>query len=257
MMKSKDPTSSVRIAAPARRSLFVTILGCFVILGSALASIISVLTGMMFLVGSYGTSSGMTLEGIIILLGPPVTLVAGVALIRRRRWAYVYLLLLLVSVLAYNGDQLGRGPTPQSTRVSPSGVPTTTLASGGRGSVPVIAGCVALLAALLVRNVRAEFGLIPMKTCETADSSNDAVKWRVGHRGRDSMYYEELHGGIWERIDIDGEMLMGRAHHVIYFATAPAWNAYPAWAQGRRDEIISRIKSQFREPDYEYLGDIA
>lgn len=78
--------------------------------------------------------------------------------------------------------------------------------------------------------------------------------WRVGHQGRDRMYYEELHQGVWERIDIDGEMLMGRAHHVIYFATPQRWLEYPPWARDRRDEIIARITSRFREPDYEYYG---
>lgn len=68
------------------------------------------------------------------------------------------------------------------------------------------------------------------------------------------MYYEELHEGGWERIDIDGEMLMGRAHHVIYFATPERWQTYPPWARGRRAEIIARITSEFREPDYEYYG---
>jgi len=41
---------------------------------------------------------------------------------------------------------------------------------------------------------------------------------------------------------------------VIYFASPERWRRYPAWAQGRRDEIIARITSEFREPDYEYLG---
>jgi len=41
--------------------------------------------------------------------------------------------------------------------------------------------------------------------------------WRVDHVGRDSMYYEELRDGSWERLDLGGEMLVGRAHHVIYF----------------------------------------
>ena len=78
--------------------------------------------------------------------------------------------------------------------------------------------------------------------------------WRVGHTGRDQMYYEEQHQGAWERIDVDGEMLMGRAHHVIYFATPARWLEYPPWARDRRDEIIARITSEFREPDYEYSG---
>ena len=69
------------------------------------------------------------------------------------------------------------------------------------------------------------------------------------------MYYEERIGGDWQRIDIDGEMLTGRAHHVIYFADAETWTRYPEWARHRREEIIARIKSRFREPDYEYHGD--
>jgi hypothetical protein len=69
------------------------------------------------------------------------------------------------------------------------------------------------------------------------------------------MYYEEQHGGRWQRIEISGEMLTGRAHHVIYFATPSQWMQYPEWARHRRDEIIDRIKSEFQSPDYEYHGD--
>lgn len=78
--------------------------------------------------------------------------------------------------------------------------------------------------------------------------------WRVGHRGRDSMYYEEFGDGSWQRIEIDGEMLAGRAHHVIYFDSPERWRTFPEWSRDRRDEIIARIKSEFREPDYEYEG---
>lgn len=72
--------------------------------------------------------------------------------------------------------------------------------------------------------------------------------WRVGHKGRDAMYYEEFANGAWRRFEIDGEMLLGRAHHVIYFAATH----FPGWAASRRDQIIDRIKSEFRQPDYEY-----
>ena len=78
--------------------------------------------------------------------------------------------------------------------------------------------------------------------------------WRVGHRGRDQMYYEEVRDGAWQRIEVQGEMLTGPAHHVIYFASVADWQRYPAWARDRRDAIIARIKSEFREPDYEYYG---
>jgi len=66
------------------------------------------------------------------------------------------------------------------------------------------------------------------------------------------MFYEELVAGEWQRLVVDGEMLTGRAHHVIYFKSPADWPHYAAWAQGRRDEIIARIKQEFREPDYEY-----
>jgi hypothetical protein len=82
-----------------------------------------------------------------------------------------------------------------------------------------------------------------------------AQGWRVGHIGRDGMYYDELRNGRWRRLRLDGEMLMGRAHHVIYFRNCAEWKSYPEWAQGRRDEIVDRIKTAFRMPDYEYDGE--
>jgi hypothetical protein len=78
--------------------------------------------------------------------------------------------------------------------------------------------------------------------------------WHVGHHGRDQMYYEEFVDGTSRRIPISGEMLVGRPHHVIYFASSEEWREYPEWARDRRDEIIGRIKSELREPDYEYNG---
>ena len=77
----------------------------------------------------------------------------------------------------------------------------------------------------------------------------------MGHQGRDEMFYEESGKDGWQRIRLSGEMLMGRAHHVIYFDSPQAWLNYPEWARHRRDEIITRIKSVFRAPDYEYQGD--
>ena len=85
-------------------------------------------------------------------------------------------------------------------------------------------------------------------------SSGESRGWRVGHQGRDRMYYEELHDGAWRRIDIDGEMLTGRAHHVIYFASPDQWRSYPEWARDRRAEIVARVTSELREPDYEHYG---
>ncbi len=78
--------------------------------------------------------------------------------------------------------------------------------------------------------------------------------WRVGHAGRDGMYYEEFRGGALRRLEISGEMLMGEAHHAIYFASPAEWEQYPDWARGRRGEIIARIRSAFPPPDYQHHG---
>jgi hypothetical protein len=77
-------------------------------------------------------------------------------------------------------------------------------------------------------------------------------KWRVGHVGRDVMYYEELVDGKWERLSLDGELQTGRAHHMIFFDSKEDWARYPDWAKDRREEIIQRVMNDFREPDYEY-----
>jgi hypothetical protein len=236
-------------ALPAPRSLFVTVLGWCLIVASALASVISFFTVLIIVAGSYGTSSGMTLEGLTIILGPPLTLVAGIALLYRKPWARFYLIALICVVLAFNGYHIIRGPTPQSTQASADGVVTTRLESPAQYSLPVIALCIGLLLKLFSPSIRSEFG--------TSSSMGRviATQWRVGHQGRDRMYYEEERDGEWQRIEISGEMLMGQAHHVIYFDPPERWQSYPEWARNRRAEIISRIKSEFREPDYEYYGD--
>jgi hypothetical protein len=76
--------------------------------------------------------------------------------------------------------------------------------------------------------------------------------WRVGHRGRDEMFYEEVVNGRWERIWLDGEMLCGKAHHVIYFPSNKQWETFPVWTRGRQAEIFARIKHEFASPGYEY-----
>jgi hypothetical protein len=79
--------------------------------------------------------------------------------------------------------------------------------------------------------------------------------WHVSRLGRDQMLYEEFADRTTRHITIDGEMLVGRPRHVIYFASPDEWRQrYPDWARDRRDEIIARIKSELRQPDYEYSG---
>ncbi len=66
-----------------------------------------------------------------------------------------------------------------------------------------------------------------IRTVPRPETSGDRLPpgratWRVGHVGRDGIFYEEYREGRWERLEISGEMLLGRAHHVIYFDSPEA-----------------------------------
>jgi hypothetical protein len=261
-----DSTTGAMLAAPpsrsdsAKRSVLVTAVGWLAIVAGALGSVISVISFLMLLARSYGTNTGGLLDWLIVLAGPPVTFVAGIGLLRRKRWAWFCIVGILFSVLAWQGYQVvNPPPTESTTYVSPAGVKTTVMGSGPLYSVPIIVGGLAMLAVLLSPRARAEFAPGRSKSRVSgvparARPAETGSEWRVGHAGRDRMYYEERRDGAWQRIPIDGEMLMGRAHHVIYFASPEQWQQYPEWARHRRDEIIARIQSAFREPDYEYAG---
>jgi hypothetical protein len=93
------------------------------------------------------------------------------------------------------------------------------------------------------------FGILTLYILRRRKETNDRARgWRVGHQGRDQMFYEEFSDEEWKRIKIDGEMLTGKAHHVVYLSSIK----YPDWAQQRMGEINSRIMSEFKEPGYEY-----
>ncbi|MGH9967572.1 MAG: hypothetical protein ACREBG_07025 [Pyrinomonadaceae bacterium] len=70
--------------------------------------------------------------------------------------------------------------------------------------------------------------------------------------GRDSIRYEEKRGRSVEHVIIDGEM-MAVGPHVIYVPTDEEWKkSAPEWAQGRRDEILERVKGILGSRSYEY-----
>ena len=206
----------------------------------------------------YANSAADPLGILLIFILPPGTLLAGIGLLLRHRWARWWMILLMAGlvVLGVNGlfaphglDAAMSGPAADAskrfTRIGSIG----SIAAGGL-----------VLLGLFSRPVRREFeapqrAAVPLVSAPAAVAEAPEARsrgWRVGHRGRDQMYYEELREGTWQGIGIDGEMLTGRAHHVIYFASEETWQGYPEWARPRREEIIARIKSRFREPDYEY-----
>jgi hypothetical protein len=111
---------------------------------------------------------------------------------------------------------------------------------------PVLLGAIAVM--IVVALLKVKFSKPRTTGSGTAKPADVGKGWRVGHMGRDQMFYEEFRNGAWHRIEISGEMLTGRAHHVIYFGAI----RFPEWAVAHRGEIITRIKSEFRLPDHEY-----
>lgn len=75
--------------------------------------------------------------------------------------------------------------------------------------------------------------------------------WKVSKRGRDAIVYSQKVDGEWKFIEVDGELLLGKVSHVIYFKTEDEWTSYPKWAQNRT-EIINRIKMVFPPSRTEY-----
>jgi hypothetical protein len=77
--------------------------------------------------------------------------------------------------------------------------------------------------------------------------------WYAGRRGRDLLYYQEVADGVLRELDVGGEMLCGKPSHIVYVPSEHGWNEkQPQWAYGRRTEIIRRMKSLLKEPDYRY-----
>ncbi len=257
---SAMPTPPTANAPRPRRSWVVTVLAGLTMAASAVLLPVSILSLLMILAGGYGSQTNDPVGFLIVVVAPPLTLVAGVGLLRRWRWARYYLLALLAVIIVANIRELASGGKSTAIRTTASGETTAVEVWSGPNhhSLPIIGVCTAALVVLLLPSVGREFaGRVPVpQTGGTAGPcSPPGGTWRVGHSGRDRMYYEEFRHGAWQRIDIDGEMLTGRAHHVIYFAPPAAWQNYPAWAHQRRPEIIARIKSAFRPPDYEYFGE--
>lgn len=243
------------------RTLFTTLLGMATILIGGLGSVFSAFALLLAIGKPYANASSDPSGIFLIFILPPVTLLAGICLLLRHRWARWWMALLSAAIIVFGIKGLG-APDPAYAPMPGSAADAARRIGMIQAVACTSVGSLALLG-LFSRKVRREFQIptnsappaIPISSPPVMPApapQHETSGWRVGHTGRDMMYYEENHDGAWQRIDIDGEMLTGHAHHVIYFANAETWSRYPEWARHRRKEIIARIKSRFREPDYEY-----
>lgn len=153
-------TSQPSIEPTGPRSGFPTRLGwVFVVIG-AIGLPLSFVALLMVLGGSSGSSGGSFIGGTIVILGPLATLVAGISLIRRRRWGHAYAVVVLAAFAANSVFVMIRGPIPESKSVSPSGTVTTRLATNVDYPVEIliVVICGGLIWKLMSPAMRAQFG---------------------------------------------------------------------------------------------------
>lgn len=131
----------------SRRSLLVLALGAVLVVGGGLLSIISFLSLLMIIAGSYGTQS-TTIAGFVqVVLAPPVALITGIGVMLHRRWAWRALVAGLTVALGWSvAEAIG-------------GLPSTAESGGSTFSLPslVAAVSVAMLGLALLPSVRAAF----------------------------------------------------------------------------------------------------
>ena len=166
---SPPPSAATARSSPAgaatvlpestRRPAFLTRLGWVFIVVGGLGVPVSVISFLMILVGGQGTQTGSFFDALIVLGGPPATLLAGIGLLRRRRWAYAYAVAVMSLFALSSIVQMLQGSTPEVSTVSPSGLITTQLAWSVNYPLhlAIVAISVALLVKLLSPAVRAQF----------------------------------------------------------------------------------------------------
>ncbi len=74
--------------------------------------------------------------------------------------------------------------------------------------------------------------------------------WRIKKVGNSSQQYVELDGNNnWRSITFECKMYADDVpRHAII--VSKDWEKYPEWAQARKSEILTRIKSVLKEPEY-------
>ncbi len=78
-------------------------------------------------------------------------------------------------------------------------------------------------------------------------------KWKIRNGDNYTREYLELdENGVWRRISFTCESYKKNfPRHVIYIRKN--WENYPEWTNKRKEEILSRLKSVLKEPEYTYI----
>lgn len=75
-------------------------------------------------------------------------------------------------------------------------------------------------------------------------------KWKIRKRDSETRDYLELDSnGLWRQITFSCESYAKNVpRHALYIRKN--WEEYPEWAQFRKEEIMTRVKSVLKEPEY-------
>lgn len=84
---------------PARRTLFTTLLGAGVVFLGAMGTVFSLFALLMAVGKPYAVSHTTLLDVLVLFILPPGTLLAGVGLILRHRWARWWIILLAAGLV--------------------------------------------------------------------------------------------------------------------------------------------------------------
>jgi hypothetical protein len=139
------------------RSKLLTVFAWVVIVGSALALPISVISMMMVAVGSQGTSNANPLGALAVFFGPAITLAAGLGLWRRWKWAWFVMVVVLMATVAANLFTIISVESKPKRSISPAGTEITIETEGFQSLQGAIILSVGVVAYLCTRRVRAEF----------------------------------------------------------------------------------------------------
>jgi hypothetical protein len=99
----RPPALPNTLPAVRQRSLFVTLLAWAIMVISALLVPISVITLLMILAGSHGTSTFDPVGFVIIVIAPSATVIAGIGMLCRRNWGRFSIIGLFVILIPYKG----------------------------------------------------------------------------------------------------------------------------------------------------------
>lgn len=160
--------------APVKRSRFVSGVGVIMILLGFVVLPISLISGLMLMAQSHGSQSA-TLDGFIsVVLLPPLAIVAGFGLYRRKGWAYWLAQGILGWLILWNlWHEL---TTPSGTiYTSSSGVETiVNTPDYSYSAMPLILICLLVFIALLRKSVRVEFfAVVPSMTLKQAPTAGN------------------------------------------------------------------------------------